>query len=401
MHLSERSNALPASPIRKLIHYTEAAVRAGKTVYHVNIGQPDIETPAPVLDAIRYYSGKILAYGTSKGMPSLREAISEYFHRLSISVDPEEVSITEGASEATLFAYSCITDPDDEIIVFEPYYANFNGFASTLNVKLVPITLSVEDDFSLPSAEVIESKITPRTRAIQINSPNNPTGKTLDEGQLKMIVDIAVKHDLFIISDEVYREFCYENQRAVSILEFDELGDRGIVLDSISKRFSACGARIGALITRNVELRERALKYGQLRLSPSILGQIGAEAAYRMDPSYFGPIREEYRRRRNTVVEMLNSIDGVSCPKPGGSFYVVAKFPIDDAEDFAKFLLADFDMDGETVMVAPASGFYCTPGLGKNEIRIAYVLEVDKLKRAMTILEEGIKAYQQKTALAR
>jgi aspartate aminotransferase len=392
MKLSKRSIDVPASPIRKLIPYADAAKAQGKTVYHLNIGQPDIETPPIAMEAMRAYGEKVLAYGPSQGFLSLREAVSDYYKRYDIELTSDEISITEGGSEAILFAYATITDPGDEVIVFEPFYANYNGFSNMLGAKLVPITLKSGEGFALPPKEEILKKITPRTKAMQICSPNNPTGKVLTKKETDTLVEIAKEKDLFIISDEVYREFSY-GEPPVSVLSYPEISDRAVVIDSISKRFSACGARIGCIISHNAELMANALKYAQARLCPATLEQVIAEAAYRMDASYFDPIREEYRQRRDTCVNALCKMDGVMCPNPGGAFYIIAKLPVDDAEDFVVYMLRDFDMDGETVMVAPANGFYATPGVGLDEVRIAYILEVPKLARCMEIIEAGLKAY--------
>jgi aspartate aminotransferase len=374
MELSKRSGLMPASPIRKLVPYADAAKSAGRTVFHLNIGQPDVETPPAVMEAIHGFKEKVLAYGPSLGFLSLREAIVDYFKRYGIGLDVSEVAITEGGSEALLFAYATIADPGDEIIVFEPFYANYNGFARMLGLELVPVTLSSGDGFALPPKEKILEKFTPKTKAIQICSPNNPTGKILTKNEMDMLVQIAKEKDVFIVSDEVYREFAYDGS-PISVLDYPDLEQSAIMVDSISKRFSACGARVGVLVSRNADVMARALKFAQARLCPATIEQVGAEAAYRMDPSYFDPIR------------------GVVCPSPGGAFYIIAKLPVDDCDEFAKFMLTDFDVDGETVMVAPASGFYATEGAGRDEIRIAYVLEVEKLKRAMHILEKGIEAY--------
>ena len=387
---------MPVSAIRKLVPFAEAAEEAGKKVYHLNIGQPDIETPAPVMDAIRKYDSPVMGYGPSKGEYYLRKAISDFYKRLDIDITPDDISITEGASEAILFAYSVITDPGDEVLIFEPFYANYNGFAATMGVNLIPVTLNAANGFSLPSKKEIMSHITNRTRAIQICNPNNPTGNILTQREMEMLKEIAVREDLFIVSDEVYREFTYDGKKATSILAYEKLEEQAVVIDSISKQFSACGARIGALITRNGELLEHALKYGQLRLCPSVLGQVGATAAYTMDPDYFDPIWDEYRKRRDTAVKILQDIDGVSCNVPSGTFYLMATLPVKDSEDFARFLLTDFDIDNETVMVAPGPGFYATKEMGYNEIRIAFVLETETLKKALNILKKGLEAYSEK-----
>ncbi|MHC4660586.1 MAG: pyridoxal phosphate-dependent aminotransferase [Planctomycetota bacterium] len=393
MELSKRACAMPASPIRKLIPYADEAKAKGKIVYHLNIGQPDIETPPAAWEAIRNYGEKVLAYGPSQGFLSVRESIRDYFKRIDIELTTDEISITDGGSEAIIFAYASITDPGDEILVFEPFYTNYNGFANMLGVTLVPITLHSAEEFALPPEEKILEKISPKTRAIQICSPNNPTGKILTKAEMDMLVGIAKEKNLFIVSDEVYREFAYGDEKPVSVLTYPEISDRAIVIDSISKRYSACGARVGCIVSHNADVMACSLKYGQARLCPPTLEQVGAEAAYRLDASYFDPVRDEYHRRRDTCVNALQKMDGVLCPCPGGAFYIIAKLPVDNSEDFIIYMLRDFDLDGETVMTAPAAGFYATPGMGNDEIRIAYVLEVPKLERSMHILETAIKAY--------
>jgi aspartate aminotransferase len=392
MKLSKRSEVVPASPIRKLVPFADAAKKAGKKVYHLNIGQPDVETPHAIMDAIRNFHDKVLEYGPSQGFLTLRNTITEYYKRYGINLTADEVSITEGGSEAILFAYSVIADPGDEVIAFEPFYANYIGFANMLGLSIVPITLHAADGFALPPKKEILSKITPRTKAIQICSPNNPTGRILTKKEMDTIVSIAKEKDIFVVSDEVYREFAYDGE-PISVLKYDEIKNNAVVIDSISKRFSACGARIGTLISHNKEVMARALKYAQARLCPPTIEQVGAEAAYKLDPSYFDPVREEYRRRRDACVNALCKMEGVLCPNPGGAFYIIARLPIDESDEFAKFMLEKFDDGGETVMVAPGTGFYATPGMGRDEIRIAYVLEVPKLERAMKILEKGLKAF--------
>ncbi|MFH1422749.1 MAG: pyridoxal phosphate-dependent aminotransferase [Planctomycetota bacterium] len=392
MKISKRAELVPPSPIRKFVPFADAAKAAGKKVYHLNIGQPDVKTPLPIWNAIRLFNEEVLEYGHSKGLPSLREAVVKYYSGYGHKLTSEDVAVTTGGSEAILFAYTAVADPGDEIIVFEPFYANYNGFARMLGINLVPVTLKSENGFALPSSETILAKITPRTRAFQICSPNNPTGKILTLPEMETLVAIAKEKGLFIISDEVYREFAYDDS-PVSILSFSGFDENAIVVDSISKRFSACGARVGMLISKNAEVMNSVLKFGQARLCPPTIDQVGAVAAYEMGSSYFKPVREEYRRRRDVCVSALCKIDGVVCPNPGGAFYIMAKLPVDDSERFTKFLLTDFSMNGETVMVAPGSGFYFTEGCGTNEVRIAYVLEVEKLARAMTILKSAIATY--------
>jgi aspartate aminotransferase len=384
---------MPSSPIRKLVPFADQAKKEGKTVFHLNIGQPDIETPKPFLDAIRSFDQNVLAYSPSKGLLELRERMSGYYAKLNIDINPEQIQITEGGSEAVLFTYSVITDPGDEIIVFEPFYANYNGFAHTLGISLVPITLDIEDGYRLPPKEKIVSHITDKTKAIQVCNPSNPTGTVLTSDEVEMLIEIASENDIFILSDEVYREITFDSTKSVSLLDYPDMDQLGVVFDSVSKQFSACGARIGALISRNEELLARALKYAQARLSPPTMGQIGAIAAYSMSPEDSKPIWEQYRKRRDTVVAGLKHMDDVVYSTPAGTFYIMARLPVENSEDFARFLLTDFDVQGETVMVAPGSGFYATEGKGINEIRIAFVLEIHSLEKAVAILKQGLEAY--------
>lgn len=393
MPLSERAVTVQASPIRRLAPFMLQARERGVKIHHLNIGQPDIETPKVYMDAIRGFAEKVLAYGPSDGLPELKKAISGYFGRYDIAITPADVQITLGGSEAIQCAFCIVGDPGDEVIIPEPFYTNYNGFAAMVGLKVVPVTTRAEDGFAMPPIEAFEKAITPRTRAILACSPNNPTGVIFTPEELDELALLAQKHDLFLIGDEVYREFVYEGNRPKSLLELKGVEDRVIVVDSISKRFSACGARVGALISRNQELMACALKFAQARLCPPTIEQLGAIAAYKMSPDYFEPVREEYRRRRDTLYEGLCHHPGVLLKKPMGAFYMIARFPIDDANDFAQWMLTDFQVDGETVMVAPADGFYATPGLGKNEVRLAYVLEVPKLQRSARILVEGIEAF--------
>ena len=402
MSLSRRASLIQESPIRKLAPLMLAARERGISIHHLNIGQPDIATPQAYLDAVAEYRqrGAVLSYGPSDGLPELREAIVEYFARYSIELDVRHVLITTGGSEAALFAFNLLTDPGDEIIIPEPFYTNYNGFATMAGVKVVPVTTRAENGFRLPPADEIERLITPRTRAILICSPNNPTGTILTEGELGGLASLAAKHDLFLIGDEVYKEFTYEGSVHHSLLELADVQDRVVVLDSISKRFSACGARVGALISRNTRIMEAALKFGQARLCPPTIEQLGAIAAYKMDPAYFVPIRDEYQTRRDTLLKGLTADPEVVLKKPEGAFYMIAKLPLSDSDDFARWLLSDWEMNGETVMVAPGAGFYATPGLGASEVRVAYVLEAEKLKRAAKILLEGMHQYLSKRGSA-
>lgn len=396
MKISERGRNIQASPIRRLVPLADQAKKRGIKVYHLNIGQPDIPTPEPVFEAIRNFNEKVLSYGPSQGLPELREEIAKYFREYGIDLSMENVLITLGGSEAIHFAFSVIADPGDEIIIPEPYYTNYNGYASFAGIKIVPVTSKAEDGYRLPSVEEIESKITPRTKGILICSPNNPTGTVYNDEELGRIVYLAKKYDLFIIGDEVYKEFIYDGLKHRSILELKGVEERTIVVDSISKRFSSCGARIGAIITRNKEVMDSLVRFAQARLCPPTIEQVGAIAAYRMGMSYFKPINEEYQRRRDAMFSALERMEGVTIKKPQGAFYIFTKLPLEDADEFAQWLLRDFSVDGETVMVAPGNGFYGTPGLGKNEIRLAYVLNVESINKAMKILEKGLKEFRSK-----
>ncbi len=394
--ISKRIRNMQESPIRKLVPYADQAKSREIKVYHLNIGQPDIKTPAPVLNAIKNFSQEIIAYGYSQGEPFLREVISEYFKNYNISVNPDDMIITTGGSEAILFAFSVVADIDDEIIVFEPYYTNYNGYAAMSNIRLIPVTTKAENGFALPSTEEIEKKIGKRTKAILLCSPNNPTGTIYPEKDLNRIIEIAKKHDLFIISDEVYREFIYDDIEYRSLLHFEEAKDRVIVVDSISKRYSACGARIGYLISKNRDVLSGVMKLAQARLCPPVVEQVAAAEAYRMSFSYFKEVQKEYKNRRDIMYKELKSIDGVVLELPMGAFYMVVKLPVKDSEHYARWLLEEFNHNNETVMVAPAGGFYSTEGLGNDEIRLAYVLEKQKLKKAMEILKKSLEIYPEK-----
>lgn len=396
MRISERGKNIQASPIRRLVPLADSAKKRGIKVYHLNIGQPDIHTPEPVFEAIKNFNEKVLSYGPSQGLPELREEIAKYFREYGIDLSMENVLITLGGSEAIHFAFSAIADPEDEIIIPEPYYTNYNGYASFAGIRIVPVTSKAEDGYRLPSVEEIESKVTPKTRGILICSPNNPTGTVYNDEELGRIVYLAKKHNLFIIGDEVYKEFIYDGLKHRSILELKGVEDRTIVVDSISKRFSSCGARIGAIITKNNEVMDSLIRFAQARLCPPTIEQVGAIAAYKMGMSYFKPVNEEYQKRRDAMFSALEKMEGVTIKKPHGAFYIFAKLPIEDAEEFAQWLLKDFSVDGETVMVAPGNGFYGTEGLGKNEVRLAYVLNVESINRAMAIFEKGLKEFRSK-----
>jgi aspartate aminotransferase len=394
MDISRRGQTIQASPIRKLKPYADKALERGIKVYFLNIGDPDIPTPPPVLDAVRAYNEKILSYGPAQGILELRNAIAQYFNGYGIPLTPENVIITLGGSEAILFAFAVVGDPDDEIIIPEPFYTNYNGYASLANLKIVPLTLKVEDGYRLPAKEAIEARITPHTKAILLCSPNNPTGTVYSPDELYRVVSIAIKHDLFLIGDEVYKEFVYDGLSHKSILEYEEAKERVIVVDSISKRFSCCGARIGAVISRNDRITQSLLRFAQARLCPPSIEQRAALAAYRMGMGYFEPVRKEYERRRNILYEGLRSIPGVVVGKPQGAFYMSVRLPVKDTERFVIWMLTDFALESETVMVAPGQGFYSTPGKGRDEIRMAYVLNEEALKRALVVFKAGLEKYK-------
>jgi len=394
MDISHRGRTIQASPIRKFKPYADEALKKGIKVYFLNIGDPDVPTPQPVFDAFRNFKDPVLSYGPAQGFLELRQAIADYFGRYNIALTANNVIITTGGSEAILFAFSVVGNPGDEIIIPEPFYTNYNGYASIASIKIVPLPLRVEDGFRLPNRSEIEAKITPRTKAILLCSPNNPMGTVYTEEELRRVVSIVKERNLFFIGDEVYKEFVYDGAVHKSILEFPEIEDRAIVVDSISKRFSCCGARIGAFITRNCEVYEAALRFAQARLCPPSVEQKAALAAYQMGTDYFKPVREEYQRRRDVLYEGLKSIPGVVAYKPQGAFYITVKLPIKDCDHFVVWMLTEFDLDGETVMVAPAAGFYATPGKGLDEVRMAYVIEVDKIKRGLEILRAGLAKYK-------
>lgn len=393
MNISQRGLDIQESPIRKLKPYADDAIKRGIRVYFINIGQPDIKTPEPVWDAIKNYGEEVLSYGPAQGFLELRQAIVDYFIEYNIRLTAENVIITVGGSEAIHFSFSVVADPGEEVIIPEPFYTNYNGYAVCANVRIVPLTLHVEDGFRLPASEEIEAKISPKTRAILLCSPNNPTGTVYTEEELDRVIDLAVKHDLFLIGDEVYKEFVYDGAKHKSLLDYEDIKDRVIVVDSISKRFSCCGARVGAVITRNADVYQAVLKFAQARLCPPSIEQKGALAAYRMERSYFDTIREEYQKRRDVLYEGLKDIPGIVVHKPRGAFYFIVRLPIKDCEHFVRWMLTDFELDKETVMVAPAQGFYSTPGLGKDEVRIAYVLKEPDLKRAIIVFRAGLDKY--------
>ncbi len=391
--IAQKAIDMPASPIRKLVPYADAAKKKGKTVYHLNIGQPDIETPEVALNAIKNFDQKVIEYTHSAGLESYRNGLSAFYQRTGLPVNPEDIIITTGGSEALIFGFMTTCNPGDEVIIPEPFYANYNGFAVTAGLTVVPVASSIESGFALPPVEEFEKKITSKTRAILICNPGNPTGYLYTKEELEKLRDIVKKHDLFLFADEVYREFCYDGAVPFSTMNLEGIENNVIMIDSVSKRYSMCGARIGALISKNHEVISAALKFGQARLSPPTIDQIAAEAALDTPQSYFDNVVKEYVTRRNIMVDGLNSIPGVFCPKPSGAFYCVAKFPVDDAEKFCQWLLEDFEYNGATVMMAPANGFYSTKGSGQQEARIAYVLNQDSLHKAVKVLEEALKVY--------
>ena len=391
--ISEKGKLMPASPIRKLVPFAEEAKRKGRKVYHLNIGQPDIPTPEVALNALRNINLKVIEYSHSAGNETYRRKLAEYYRKIGIDINYNEILITTGGSEAILFALMSSVNPGEEVITPEPFYANYNGFATTAGIKIVQVTSHIKDDFALPPIRDIEKKITSRTKGIIICNPNNPTGYLYSKEELLHLKEMIQKHDLFLYSDEAYREFCYDGAVHFSAMNLDGVENNVIMLDSVSKRYSECGVRIGALITKNKDIISTALKFAQARLSPPGLGQIVGEASIDTPDEYFKEVNDEYTARRNYMVEALNKIPGVYCPKPKGAFYTVVKLPVDDSDKFAQWLLEVFEYNNQTVMVAPASGFYSTPGSGKNEVRIAYVLKIDDLKNAMTILAEALKVY--------
>ena len=392
--ISKKGASMPQSPIRKLVPYAETAYKQGKTVYHLNIGQPDIKTPELALDAVKANSLDILAYTRSEGSDEYRTKIANYYEQHDIYVTKEDIIVTTGGSEALLFAFGSIMDIDDEIIIPEPFYANYNGFSTASDVRIVPVISKIEDNFALPPIEEFESHITARTKAILICNPGNPTGYLYSKDEIKKLANLAKKHDLFLIADEVYREFAYDGAKHYSILQEDDIKEHAIVIDSVSKRYSMCGARIGCLVSRNKKVISTALKFAQARLSPPTLAQIASEAALATPQSYFDDVITEYVSRRDLLISELEKIEGIKVAKPNGAFYCIVELPIKNADDFAQWLLESFDIDKETIMVAPAAGFYSTPGVGLNQIRIAYVLNKESLKKAVNILKEALKIYK-------
>ncbi|MDX9725724.1 MAG: pyridoxal phosphate-dependent aminotransferase [Bacteroidales bacterium] len=393
LSVSERGKTMPPSPIRKLVPFAEEAKRLGVRVYHLNIGQPDIPTPDVAKDALRNLNIKTIEYSHSAGNESYRRKLAGFYQGIGIDIEYTDILITTGGSEAVLFSLLTCTNPGDEVITPEPFYANYNGFAVAAGIRIVPVTSYISNDFALPPVSEIEKKITSKTKGIIICNPNNPTGYLYSVDELRALRDIVRKHNLFLFADEAYREFCYDGAVHFSAMNLEGIEDNTILIDSVSKRYSECGIRIGAMISRNRDIIQTALRFGQARLSPPGLGQIAGEASIDTPPEYFQEVNREYTARRNFMVEALNSMPGVYCPKPKGAFYTVASLPVDDADIFAKWMLKDFSYMNQTVMIAPASGFYSTPGLGKNEARIAYVLNTTDLGNAMETLAEALKAY--------
>lgn len=383
---------MPASPIRKLVPFAEAAKKRGTKVYHLNIGQPDIETPKQCLDAVRNSDFKVLEYSHSAGNESYRKKLVEYYKRVGIDVTSDQIIITTGGSEAILFGFMACMDAGDEVIIPEPFYANYNGFAVEADVVVKPIGSTIETGFALPPIEDFEKAITPKTKAIVICNPNNPTGYLYSAAEMEVLKQLIKKHNLFLFADEAYREFCYEGTHT-SAMHLTGVDDHVVLMDTISKRYSACGGRIGAFVTKNKQLLDAAMKFAQARLSPPSFAQILGEAAVDLPDDYFNTTKAEYKLRRDTIVKRLNAMTGVFCPNPGGAFYAMAKLPIDDSDKFCQWLLESFNYNNETVMLAPATGFYSTPGLGKQEVRLAYVINVDAINAAMDCLEKALEEY--------
>ncbi|BDW91579.1 aminotransferase [Flagellimonas marinaquae] len=392
--ISNKGRQMPASPIRKLVPFAEAAKKRGVHVIHLNIGQPDIKTPKVALDAVRNHNIEVLEYSMTQGSEAYRKKIADYYAKQDIRVSSDEIIVTTGGSEALSFAMGTIMDNDDEIIIPEPFYANYNGFATAAGVKVKPIVSSIDDNFALPPISKFEELITPRTKAILICNPGNPTGYLYSKAEIEQLAELVKKHNLFLIADEVYREFAYDGREHYSILQLEGLEENAIVVDSVSKRYSMCGARIGCLISKNTEVIQTAMKFAQARLSPPTFAQIASEAALETPQEYFDNVITEYVARRDTLISELKKIDGVKVAVPQGAFYCVVELPIADADDFAQWLLENYELDGSTVMVAPAAGFYASPGLGKNQIRIAYVLEKEQLVKAVQILRSALNKYK-------
>lgn len=392
--ISHKGVEMPESPIRKLVPYAEMAKKKGRKVYHLNIGQPDIKTPEVALQAVKNANIEVLEYSHSAGFESYRIKLAEYYRQHGLPIDAADIIITTGGSEALLFAMGTTMDAGDEVIIPEPFYANYNGFAVSSGVKVVPVMSTIDTGFALPPISEFEKLITPRTKAILICNPGNPTGYLYSEDEIRQLADIVKKYDLFLIADEVYREFAYDGFKHHSVMNVPGLEQHAIMIDSVSKRYSMCGARIGCIVSKNREVMSTAMKFAQARLSPPTFAQIASEAALQTPTSYFDEVIGEYKERRDVLIEELHKIDGVKVATPRGAFYCIASLPVDDADNFAQWLLESYDLNGETVMVAPAAGFYSTPGVGRNEVRIAYVLKKEDLVKSVHILKEALKAYQ-------
>lgn len=391
--LSLKGQMMPASPIRKLVPFADEAREKGKTVYYLNIGQPDIKTPIEAQNAIKDSNIEVLIYSPSAGFDTYRDGLKNYYGKLGIKLDRENIMVTTGGSEAISFAFNSIMDAGDEVIIPEPFYANYNGFATAAGIRVVPVVASIDEGFALPPITEFEKMIGPNTKAIMICNPGNPTGYLYSKEELKQLKDLVLKHDLYLIADEVYREFCYDGERHHSIMSLKGLKDHAIMVDSVSKRYSMCGARIGTLISRNKDVMETALKFAQARLSPPTYAQVAAEAALKAPQSYFDEVIEEYIERRNTLVDGLNSIPGIKCPMPKGAFYCIAELPVEDTDAFCQWMLSNYDHNNETLMMAPAAGFYSSPEIGSRQVRLAYVLEKESLKRAVEILRHALEEY--------
>ncbi len=392
--ISSKGVKMPESPIRKLVPFAENAKKNGKSVFHLNIGQPDIKTPEVALDAVKNSGIEVLAYSRSEGSDTYRNKLANYYAEHDIHVNQDDIIITTGGSEALSFVMGSIADAGDEVIIPEPFYANYNGFATANGVKVVPVASSIEENFALPPISSIEGLISSKTKAILICNPGNPTGYLYSKQELEQLKELVLKYDLYLIADEVYREFAYDGAKHISVMSLEGLENNSIMIDSVSKRYSMCGARVGCIVTKNKELRNTALKFAQARLSPPTYAQIASEAALDTPKSYFDDVQGEYVKRRDALIHALEKIEGVKVAKPKGAFYCVVELPVANADDFAQWLLEHFDVNGETVMVAPASGFYSTPGMGLNQIRIAYVLKESDLLKSVNILDKGLKAYQ-------
>ncbi|MGN5953886.1 pyridoxal phosphate-dependent aminotransferase [Sphingobacterium lactis] len=395
--ISQKGINMPASPIRKLTPFADQAKREGKKIYHLNIGQPDIETPEGMLNALKNIDFKVWAYTPSEGTLSYRTKLAEYYNKINYNITTNDILVTNGGSEAITIAMQACLNPGEEVIIPEPFYANYNGFACSADIVVKPIMSYIDNGFALPSIAEFEKVITDKTKAIAICNPNNPTGYLYSREELEALRELCLKYDLYLFSDEAYREFCYDGKEFISPIQLEGLEQNVVIFDTVSKRYSACGARIGCIITKNKELYQTALKFAQARLSPSLEGQIAGEAAVDTPDSYFEAVSKEYTARRDTLVSGLNNIPGVFCPNPGGAFYVVAKLPIDNADKFCQWILESFEYNNETVMMAPATGFYSTPGAGTNEVRLAYVLNQDDLKKALVCLEKALEVYPGRT----